>query len=122
VPVAVSTSGVLSGVTLTQISAGGSTGFACAVSSAGAAYCWGDNTYGELGNTSTTQSLVPVAVSTSGVLSGVTLTQITSGDADGLRAGHHGRRLLLGVDTNGQLGNNSTTSSDVPVAVSGWAG
>ena len=45
----------------------------------GKAYCWGDDTYGELGNNSTTQSNVPVAVYTGGVLSGVTLTQIIAG-------------------------------------------
>jgi len=119
VPVAVSTSGVLAGVTLTQISAGGSTGFACAVSSAGAAYCWGANAYGQLGNTSTTQSLVPVAVSKAGVLAGVTLTQITSGDASACALATTGAAYCWGTDANGQLGNNSTTSSDVPVAVSG---
>jgi alpha-tubulin suppressor-like RCC1 family protein len=44
----------------------------------GKGYCWGDNSDGELGNNSTTSSSVPVAVSTSGVLSGVTVTQITA--------------------------------------------
>jgi len=119
VPVAVSTSGVLAGVTLTQISTGGSAGFACALSSAGAAYCWGANTNGELGNNSTTQTNVPVAVSTSGVLGGVTLTQITSGDASACALATMGAAYCWGFDTNGQLGNNSTTQSTVPVAVSG---
>jgi alpha-tubulin suppressor-like RCC1 family protein len=46
----------------------------------GAAYCWGDNTYGELGNNSTMNSNVPVAVNTGGALAGVTLTQISAGN------------------------------------------
>jgi hypothetical protein len=51
---------VLSGKTLTQISAGSS--HACALDTAGAAYCWGADGSGQLGNNSTTQSNVPVSV------------------------------------------------------------
>ena len=77
VPVAVDTSGVLAGKTLTQITAGDN--HMCALDSAGAAYCWGHNSDGELGDGSTADSSVPVAVDTSGVLAGKTLTQITAG-------------------------------------------
>ena len=60
-PVPVYTGGALAGVTLTQISAGDD--FTCALSSAGAAYCWGLGTSGQLGtNALITQSNVPVAV------------------------------------------------------------
>jgi alpha-tubulin suppressor-like RCC1 family protein len=37
-------------------------GSACAVDSQGAVACWGSNTYGQLGNNSTMDSLVPVPV------------------------------------------------------------
>ena len=77
-PVAVSTSGVLAGITVTQITSDG--GYSeCALGSNGAAYCWGKNNNGQLGNNTVSNSSVPVAVSTSGVLSGVTLTQVSSG-------------------------------------------
>ena len=115
VPVAVSTSGVLSGVTLTQVSSG--TNSTCALSSAGAAYCWGGNTNGQLGNNSTANSPVPVAVSTSGVLSGVTVTQVSAGNAFACAVGGSGAAYCWGYDASGQLGNASTTSSSVPVAV-----
>ncbi len=71
VPVAVSTSGVLKGKTLVAIDAGYS--HVCALDSAGKVYCWGNNYYGELGNGSSTNSAVPVAVDTSGVLTGKSL-------------------------------------------------
>ena len=47
----------------------------------GKAFCWGDDTYGELGNntTTTTPQSTPVAVYTGGVLSGLTLVQISAG-------------------------------------------
>jgi alpha-tubulin suppressor-like RCC1 family protein len=115
VPVAVSTSGALSGVTITEISAGLYS--VCALSSAGAVYCWGYNADGELGDSSTTQSDVPVAVSTSGVLSGKTITQVSAGLEDACALASTGAAYCWGDNATGQLGNSSTTSSSVPVAV-----
>ena len=57
---AVNTSGALSGVTLTQLVAG--TRFTCALSTAGAVYCWGAGTSGQLGDGTHTSRDVPVAV------------------------------------------------------------
>ena len=110
------TGGVLAGKTLTQIVAGFS--FTCALDGAGAAYCWGLDSSGQLGNNSMTQSPVPVAVSTSGVLAGQTLTQLAAGNAHVVRAGLGRAAYCWGANGNGQLGNNSTNRSLVPVAVS----
>jgi alpha-tubulin suppressor-like RCC1 family protein len=115
VPVAVSTSGVLSGKTLIGITAGNA--YACAMDTAGTAYCWGRNADGELGNNSTAESSVPVAVTTSGVLSGVVLTQISAGSSSACGLGSTGAAYCWGGNGSGQLGNNSTTQSPVPVAV-----
>ena len=78
VPAAVNTSGVLAGKNLTQITAGDV--HTCVLDSSGAAYCWGWNVNGDLGDGSTVGSDVPVAVNTSGVLAGKDLTQITAGE------------------------------------------
>ena len=115
VPVAVATSGVLAGKTLTQVTAGND--LTCALDSTGLAYCWGDDTRGQLGNNSNTTSPVPVAVTATGVLSGVTLTQISAGNAFACALGSTGAAYCWGYNASGQLGNSSTVSSSVPVAV-----
>ena len=84
----------------------------------GRAYCWGDNTYGELGNGTTTSSSTPVAVATSGVLSGVILTQITAGYYFTCALSSTGSVYCWGRNAEGELGNGTTTASSTPVAVS----
>ena len=99
----------------TTIAAG--TDHSCMISR-GMAYCWGNNAFGQLGNTSiATQSSVPVPVDTSGVLAGKTLTQITAGDGFTCALDSTGAAYCWGYNNSGQLGNNSTTNSPVPVAV-----
>ena len=117
VPVAVSTSGVLGGKTLTKISAGTIADHTCALDTAGAAYCWGRNVLGELGDGSTTTGYFPVAVDASGVFAGKTLTQITTGDSHTCALDGSGAAYCWGDNTNGELGDGSTAGSSVPVAV-----
>ena len=114
-PVGVDTSGVLAGRTITQITAG--LFHTCAVDSAGAAYCWGFNNYGELGDGSTADSNVPVAVEASGVLAGRTMTQITAGEYHTCALGITGSAYCWGDNGWGALGDGSTADSSVPVAV-----
>ena len=114
-PAAVDTSGVLAGKTLTQISAGYE--HTCALDAAGAAYCWGLNSYGQLGDASTSSTSAPVAVDVSGVLAGKTLIQITAGIADTCALDAAGAAYCWGDNSYGQLGDGSTTGSSVPVAV-----
>jgi alpha-tubulin suppressor-like RCC1 family protein/type II secretory pathway pseudopilin PulG len=114
-PVAVNTSGVLSGKTITAISAGQL--HTCVIASDNNAYCWGANASGQLGNNSTTQSLVPVAVNTSGVLSGKTVKAIATGYNSTCVIASDNNAYCWGDNGTGELGNNSTTQSNVPVAV-----
>jgi alpha-tubulin suppressor-like RCC1 family protein len=117
VPVAVDASGVLAGKTLTQISTGA--GAACALDSDGAAYCWGANGAGQLGDGTTADSAVPVAVDASGVLAGKTLTQISTSGGVTCAIATTGAAYCWGSNTYyGELGDGSTSvSSSVPVAV-----
>jgi alpha-tubulin suppressor-like RCC1 family protein len=87
----------------------------CAVTSKGAARCWGANEYGQLGNNSTTDSATPVGVY--GL--GSKVKNITSGYLHSCALTTNGRVWCWGNNTYGQLGNNSTTNSARPVAVAG---
>lgn len=112
-PVAVNTATVLSGKTVTDIDAGPN--ITCAVAD-GAAYCWGRNTDGQLGDGTTTSSSVPVAVDTSGVLAGKTVTKVSVG-ALFVCALADGAAYCWGSDANSALGNGAGGSSSTPVAV-----
>jgi hypothetical protein len=111
VPVAVDTSGTLAGKSVTAISAGAY--HSCAVAD-GKAYCWGYNPYGQLGNDTTSNSTVPVRVDTSGPLAARTVTAITTGFWHSCVVAE-GRISCWGDNRAGQLGNNTTTNSSVPV-------
>ena len=122
VPVQVNTpAGVPAGFTFTAVAAGASTGYG--LGSDGNIYAWGWNLFGQLGNDSTTQSLVPVPVNTpTGVSAGFTFTAVAAGYYNGYGLGSDGNIYAWGVNTNGQLGNNSTIESHVPVQVNTPAG
>jgi alpha-tubulin suppressor-like RCC1 family protein len=114
-PVAVDAGGVLAGKTLTQISA--SAFHACALDSAGSAYCWGYNYWGQLGDATTASSSVPVAVDTGGVLAGQTLTQISASYGSTCALDAAGAAFCWGDNAYGELGDGGTASSSVPVRV-----
>ncbi|MBN8509527.1 MAG: PEP-CTERM sorting domain-containing protein [Burkholderiales bacterium] len=81
----------------------------------GAAKAWGNNVYGQLGNGSTTWSDVPVDVT--GLSSGV--TSVAAGGYGHSLAIQNGAAKAWGLNSDGQLGNGSTTWSNVPVDVTG---
>jgi alpha-tubulin suppressor-like RCC1 family protein len=116
-PVAVDSAGALAGKTITQIAAAGQF-YTCALDSAGAAFCWGSNNFGQLGNGSTTDTRVPVPVSTGGVLAGKTLTRLAVGHGNHTCAlDSAGAVYCWGSNDGGGLGNGGGLISTVPVAV-----
>jgi alpha-tubulin suppressor-like RCC1 family protein len=88
--------------------------FSLALTSRGGVLAWGDNIYGQLGNGTTTDSHVPVRVQ---LPAGTKVTAISAGGSFALARTAGGRVLAWGENTNAELGNDSTTSSDVPLRV-----
>jgi alpha-tubulin suppressor-like RCC1 family protein len=100
------------GTKVTAVRAG--CGFSLALTSRGGVLAWGDNFYGQLGNDTTTDSHVPVWVQ---LPAGTKVTAISAGGSFALARTAGGRVLAWGQNTNAELGNDSTTSSDVPLRV-----
>ena len=117
IPAAVQTLGTpMAGKVIVQLAAGNSQSMALA--SDGTVYTWGWNQYGQLGNGTTTNSRIPVAVVTTGTpLAGKTISQIAAGNAHALAMTDDGAIYSWGWNQYGQLGNNSTINSSLPVIV-----
>ena len=115
-PVAVSTTGALAGKTIKRIATGSD--HACAVTTDDQVYCWGRNSNGELGNGSTADSNVPVAVSMPGTLAGKTIKRLSGGSYRTCAIAYDNQVYCWGNNDHGQFGNNSTTSSRTPAATS----
>jgi alpha-tubulin suppressor-like RCC1 family protein len=113
IPVNVSTFGSLSGRTVVAVAAG--TEQTLALDNTGAVHTWGRNLYGSLGNNSTTQSAIPVNVSTFGSLSGRTVVAVAAGYEHTLALDSTGAVHTWGYNAYGMLGNNSTTNSLIPI-------
>ena len=105
---------VVGGLTFAVLSAGGL--HTCGVTSAGAAYCWGDNLRGGLGDGTTTTRLSPVAVS-----GGLTFAVISAGGGGHTCAlTQHGVAYCWGTNiADGRLGDGTTVDRLTPTAVVG---
>jgi alpha-tubulin suppressor-like RCC1 family protein len=95
------------------ITAGGE--HTCGVTMAGgAAYCWGNNNHGQLGDASATDRSVPVLVQ-----GGLGFKAVTAGRQHTCGITLAGAAYCWGQGFPGQLGNGTTTDSPVPGPVSG---
>jgi alpha-tubulin suppressor-like RCC1 family protein len=84
----------------------------CAIDTGSKAWCWGNNGAGQLGNGTTTESLVPTAVTGGHDFKALTVSPSAACGID-----TPGRAWCWGDNSAGQLGIGSTTSAKDPAAV-----
>jgi len=93
------------------IAGGGNT---CGLTNGGAAYCWGFNQSGQVGDGSTMNRLFPVAVA-----GGLSFTALGLGYYHVCGVARGGAMYCWGYNYFGQLGDGTTIDRSVPVAVVG---
>jgi alpha-tubulin suppressor-like RCC1 family protein len=99
----------LTGMGVTEIAAGGD--FTCVLAKS-KVYCFGDNTYGQIGNNTITQAMVPTLVTGLPTLAGVQSTQqIAVGSAHACALSSINQKVYCwGDNGNGQVGEGGTMS------------
>ncbi|GFE58101.1 hypothetical protein AOG1_19810 [Geobacter sp. AOG1] len=99
------------GAGVIAVAAGGN--FSLALKSDGSVWAWGQNTLGQLGDNSNTQRITPVQVTNLGSNSGV--IKVAAGSLHSLALKNDGSVWAWGYNSNGRLGDNSTTDRIIPV-------
>lgn len=90
---------------------------ACVVNFDDHAYCWGNGYWGQLGTVSNPMvNSTPVAV-TQGVMSSLNVKSIAAGDSHTCALGFDDIAYCWGYNNYGQIGDNSNTQRNTPVAV-----
>jgi alpha-tubulin suppressor-like RCC1 family protein len=110
-PIPVDSAGVV--MTFASVTAGA--GHTCALKAGGAAYCWGDNTVGQLGTGTPSSHSTPVTVA-----GGLAFSSIVAGATHTCGLTTAGAAFCWGDNTFGELGNGSSGGQQgAPVAVAG---
>ncbi len=106
-----------SGRTAVAITADGG-GHTCAILDDGSVRCWGWNDYGQLGDGTTTSRNTPTALSS--WPSGRTAVAIIAGSYHTCAILDDGSVRCWGSNSDGQLGDGTTTDRNTPTTLSGW--
>ena len=111
-----STPGPVSGDQQVTTVTAGLGGHSCSLTAAGAAWCWGENAFGALGDGTTIARASPVAVA-----GGLSFTTLIAGGFLGHTCGllDTGAAWCWGENERGQVGDGSTTDRSSPRAVAG---
>jgi alpha-tubulin suppressor-like RCC1 family protein len=81
---------------------------------AGDLYCWGDNTYGQLGNATNADSVIPAKIR------GLTkVVAVSACNEHSLALTAEGTVWAWGSNSSGQLGTNLVDESNTPLQVAG---
>ncbi|HEX8696967.1 MAG TPA: hypothetical protein VF746_31405 [Longimicrobium sp.] len=105
-------------IAFTSISAGGGQ-HTCGLNGSGQAYCWGYNFYGQIGDSTTTFAMSPVAVHQP---AGVTFTSIYAGQKHTCALTSGGQAYCWGYGGDGAMGHNALLGEPIPTAVQQPAG
>jgi alpha-tubulin suppressor-like RCC1 family protein len=89
-------------------------GHACALASGGAAYCWGSNDSGQLGDGTSVHRGSPVAV-----VGGLTFTSLSAAFSHTCGLTDSGAAYCWGANSSGQLGDGTIVGHSSPAAVVG---
>ncbi len=110
-PAAGSVLGVTEALSFRQVSVGG---HSCGVATDDRVYCWGGNTWGQLGDGTTRSRSTPVAVQTT-----LRFRSVSAGGQHTCALTTDDRAYCWGFGVGGQLGDGTTNNRSTPVAVGG---
>ena len=119
VPIQVDTSGIVGSKVFVSIAAGSgwSNGYSFGVTDDGAIYGWGENSYDQLGDGTSIDQTLPVALDTSNVAAGVKFASVSAGEGHTLSLTSDGKIYGWGSNWLGAVGDGSNTDRAIPVLV-----
>lgn len=115
-PVSVNTGTALEGKTITAISSGYL--HSIALTSDGSVFSWGANSFGQLGNGSSSNVSTPTEVPKTGALSGKIVVDIAAGAFHNVALCSDGTIVSWGYNNHGQLGDGTRVNRNNPITVS----